>query len=401
MLTLPDKVSFSFPTAIDFGIGVRRGVAPMFKERGCKRPLIVTDAGLAKLPLIHDLEVLFSGDGLEPQVFSGIVGNPVESQVKAGITAYREGGCASIIAVGGGAAMDVAKVIGVMVNHPGEIFDYEDGKPDGLPVDKELPLLVCLPTTAGTGSEVGRSSVISEDESKVKRIIFSPRMMPEKVFADPELTLQLPAKITAATGIDALTHLLEAYLAKGYHPMCDGIALEGIRMVSESLKICCDFAMLDDDEVDLEGEAGIAAHAAARGQMMLAALMGAVAFQKGLGMNHSCAHALSTVCDLHHGLANGMVLPYSMDFNERGVPEKFRRIEMMAGIPSFGFGKWVRTLKADIGLPGGLSECGVTMDHVDELVAVSLKDPCHQLNPVDVTADDFRNVFILAMDSDD
>ena len=398
MLDLPDSVTFNFPTPILFGLGVRREIGPYLKENGMKRPLIVTDQGIAPLPMLHDLKVLLEGDGLEPQIFSDMGGNPVKTHVLKGVEAYRAGGCDSVIAVGGGAPIDVAKVVALMAHHPGDLYDYEDGNPDAPPVDQHIPLLVAVPTTAGTGSEVGRSSVISEDGTGVKRIIFSPRLMPSKVFADPELTLGLPAKITAATGMDALTHLLEAYLAKGYHPMCDGIALEGIQMVHDSLKQCVDFAMLDEDELDIEGEMGLEAHAKARSQMLLAALMGAVAFQKGLGVNHSCAHALSTVCDMHHGLANAMMLPFCMDFNERAVPEKFRKIEMIAGIPDGQFAVWLRHLKGDLGMPEGLCDLGVTEDMVEELVAVAMKDPCHQLNPCPVTEDDFRNMFILALE---
>lgn len=398
MLDLPESVTFNFPTPIEFGLGVRRNIGPFLKANGVTKPLIVTDEGIASLPLIHDLKVLLEGDGLEPSVFSDMGGNPVKSHVTKGVAAYKSAGCDGIVAVGGGAPMDVAKVVGLMAHHPGDVFDYEDGRPDAPPVDQPMPILVAVPTTAGTGSEVGRSSVISEEDTHVKRIIFSPRMMPTKVFGDPELTLGLPAKITAATGLDALTHLLEAYLAKGYHPMCDGIALEGIRMVHDSLKQCVDFALLDEDELDLEGEMGLHAHAKARSEMLLAALMGAVAFQKGLGVNHSCAHALSTVCDMHHGLANGMMLPFCMDFNERAVPEKFRRIELAAAIPEGQFGVWLRHLKGDVGLPEGLSQIGVTEDQIEDLVAVAMKDPCHQLNPSPVSEEDFRNMFILALD---
>ena len=397
MLELPSGISrYSFPTLIDFGVGARRNIAGELAARNLSKPLIVTDEALAKLSPVTGVKVLLEDAGLVVEVFAGVVGNPIKSQVTAGVEAFKAAGADSIVAIGGGAPVDVAKAIALMVNHPGDLFDYEDGKEDGRAVDQEIPFLVAVPTTAGTGSEVGRSAVVSDDESHVKKIIFSPRLLPQHVFADPELTLGLPANLTASTGMDALTHLVEAYLAKGFHPMCDGIALEGIRLVAKSLKQCVDFALLGD-ELDMDGEAGIEAAVAARSWMLSASIMGAVAFQKGLGVTHSCAHALSTVCDMHHGLANGIMIPYTMAFNQEAVPEKFEVLAELVEDTHHSFLFWLEHLRDEIGIPKFLCDVGVSIDQLDELVDCAMGDPCHQLNPREVTRDDMTQLFVLAI----
>ena len=307
-------------------------------------------------------------------------GNPVENDVNQGVRAFKDHEADSIVMIGGGATLDVGKAVALMAYHPGSLFDYEDGKPDALPTDQPFPFMIAIPTTAGTGSEVGRSSVISENESKAKKIIFSPKMLPNLVIADPELTLALPASITAATGVDALTHLLEAFLAKGFHPMCDGIALEGIRLVGESLVI----AVKEPSDID------------ARAKMLAASLMGAVAFQKGLGVNHSCAHALSTVYDTHHGLANALVLKACMEFNYAQVPERFERIaqalDLASGSEVFTF---ISELNKAIGIPKGLSELGIEIN--ERLLDVAQADICHQSNPRVVSRNDFKMLYEASM----
>ncbi len=386
-----DTVQYNFPTLVHFGAGARHGIPEILRAQSCNRPLLVTDKGLAGLPVFSDFKALLVEAGLKVATFSEILGNPVESQVIAGTKVFREQEADSVLALGGGAAMDVGKSIALMAYHPGELFDYEDGKPDGRPVDQKLPYVITIPTTAGTGSEVGRSSVISEDKSKVKRIIFSARMMPNAAVVDPELTLALPAKITAATGADALSHLTEAYLVDAVHPLCDGIALEGIRLVAENLQASVQFAAAK--------EGATPEHVEARGAMMNAALMGATAFQKGLGVTHSCAHALSIVCDLHHGLANGILLPYTMAFNESAAPQKFARMSLAAGLtPGEGtFVAWLRELNRAIGIPATLAEVGIKPDHLNALVEHAVKDPCHPFNPRKVSAADFTNLFSEAL----
>ena len=226
---------FSFPTPIHFGPGVRAQLADFLKSNGVKRPLIVTDKGVAQLPMHAEMLEALNGAGLKAASFSGVWGNPVKSQVTEGVKAFKSHEADGIVGLGGGAALDVAKAIALMATHPGDLFDYEDEKPGARPIDGPIPFWVAVPTTSGTGSEVGRSSVVSDDQTHIKKIIFSPKLLAKAVFADPELTIELPAPVTAATGMDALTHCVEAYLAKGYHPICDGIALEGLRQASQYL----------------------------------------------------------------------------------------------------------------------------------------------------------------------
>ena len=385
----PGIARYNFPTPIDFGVGARQKIVDELKARSLSRPLIVTDQFLSKLVPVTGINQMLEDAGLSPGIFDGVAGNPVKSQVLAGAEAFHQHGADAIVAIGGGAPVDVAKAIALMVYHPGDLFDYEDGKVDAPPVDKEIPYLVAVPTTAGTGSEVGRSAVVSDDESHIKKIIFSPRLLPEHVFADPELLLGLPAKLTAATGMDALTHLVEAYVAKGYHPMCDGIALEGIRLVQESLQLCVDYAN--------SGEGSTDQHLAARSWMLNASIMGAVAFQKGLGVTHSCAHALSTVCDLHHGLANGIMVPFAMAFNQEAVPEKFKEMAAAAGLSDDGFVDWLDELREGVGIPKYLSAVGVSAEHLDSLVDHAMADPCHQLNPRAVSREEMRAIFVQAL----
>lgn len=375
---------FSFPTLIHFGPGVRHQVRDFLKSHSVRRPLIVTDRGVAKLSFLHEMANQFNESGLKCEIFSEVWGNPVESQVTAGVQAFRSHDADSIIGIGGGAALDVAKAIALMATHPGKIFDYEDEKPGSLPIDKDIPFWIALPTTAGTGSEVGRSTVISDEKTHVKKIIFSPKLLAKAVFADPELTVALPPSITAATGMDALTHCVESYLAKGYHPICDGIALEGIRLAALHLEKAV------HEPQNLE----------ARGGMLMSSMMGAIAFQKGLGLTHSCAHALSTVADLHHGLANGIMINYALAFNIPSVPERFERIAATVGLKEQS-GKaviqWLEDLKAKVGIPRSLIEAGVRMDQLERLATLSIEDSCHQSNPRQCTREDFVKIFHEAL----
>jgi hypothetical protein len=267
-----------------------RAVAQHLLAQGLKRPLIVTDRALGALPVLAEFKTHLAG--LEVAVFAGVFGNPTASQVMEGAAAFKAHRADCVIGFGGGAALDVAKVVGIAATHQGHILEYVWDHPQVRPIDRDLPYFVAMPTTSGTGSEVGRSAVISEDDTHLKRIVFSPKVLARIVFADPELTLALPAHVTAATGMDALTHNIESYLSPAYHPLCDGIALEGTRIAARSL-------------VTAVQEPG---NLQARGDMMMASMMGAIAFQKDLGAVHSCAHALGAVCDLHHGLANALMI---------------------------------------------------------------------------------------------
>lgn len=375
--------TYSFPTTIHYGPGARAKIADALSAAGVKRPLIVTDEVVAGLDFLRAIERDLSRN-FEVAVWSGGGGNPVKSQVDEGVEAFREHDGDAVIAIGGGAPIDVAKAVALMVHHPGDLFDYEDGKPDARVADQPIPFQIAVATTAGTGSEVGRSSVISENDSKAKKIIYSPRLLPDVAIADPELTLALPARPTAATGMDALTHNVEAFVARGYHPMADGIALEAMRMIARSLRT----AVHEPTDID------------ARGDMILASLMGAVAFQKGLGVTHSLAHPLSTVCDMHHGLANGIMLPHAMAFYAPAVPERFARMAEAVGAPAQdadGFVRWLEELRDDIKIPAKLGGEGVSEAHLDDLVHWAWLDVCHPLGPRAATKDDLRNLYLQAM----
>jgi hypothetical protein len=377
---------FSFPTDIFFGPGSRKQLAQTLFEAQGTRPLLVTDRDLAKLSLTQELvqDLENSPTPLEVRVFSEIWGNPTKAQVELGVKSFKAHKADAVIALGGGAAMDVAKAVALMVHHEGDLFDYVDGMENIRPIDQAIPFMVALPTTAGTGSEVGRSAVISDDQTQLKKIIFSAKLLPKKVLADPELTLSLPPKITAQTGMDALTHLVEAYLAKGYHPLCDGIALEGLKLVSKSLREC----VLNGKDLD------------SRADMLLASMMGAIAFQKGLGVTHSCAHALSAVCSLHHGLANAILIPFCMDFNADQEPEKFSTMAKIWGTKQSaakGFVPLLKDLKKDLGIPQFLAEVGVDRKDIERLVDIAFSDPCHLLNPKSVSKKDLAKIFAEAL----
>lgn len=386
---LGEIVQYNFPTRIRTGFGARLEIGEYLRSSDIKRPLLVTDRELSKLPIPAEIMSILSKAGLAPALFDGVAGNPVESHVKAGVDSFKKHGADAVVALGGGAAMDVAKAVALMAHHPGTLFDYEDGKPDALPADREIPHFITVPTTAGTGTEVGRSTVISDDATHAKKIIFSPRLLARSVFADPELIMGLPAGVTAATGMDALTHLVEAYLSRGFHPLCDGIALAGVTLVKESLQACVEYARAKDSS---------AGHRNARALMLNAAMMGGVAFQKGLGAVHSCAHPLSTVFDMHHGLANGIMLPYVMSFNAETVPERMTDLARACGLSNPGaaaFIRWIEELKEKIGIPAGLKGLA-SPDRLPELVGLAVLDVCHANNPRACTAADFQNLYQAA-----
>jgi len=369
--------SFSFPTAIRFGAGARKEVAAHLLQAGLRRPLLVTDRALAALPVLDEFKSHLGA--LDVAVYSGVAGNPTASQVAQGAAMFKAHGADSVIGFGGGAALDVAKVVGLAATHEGGILEYAWDHPQVRAIARPLPYFVALPTTAGTGSEVGRSSVISEDETHLKRVIFSPQLLAKIVFADPELTLGLPAHVTAATGMDALTHNVESYLSPAYHPLCDGIALEGARIAARSL-------------VRAVAEPS---HLQARSDMMMASMMGAIAFQKDLGAVHACAHALGAVCDLHHGLANALMIDTVMAWNHEAVPEKFDELAHVCKVPGGGkaFAPWLKSLKERIGLHGTLATHGVKREQFGRLAEIALADVCHKTNPRSCTRADFERLF--------
>jgi alcohol dehydrogenase class IV len=372
---------FAFPTAINFGAGARKLVAAQLLDQGCKRPLIVTDRALAALPVLAEFRTHLGG--LDVAVFDGVFGNPTCAQVMAGAAAFKAHGADSVIGFGGGAALDVAKVVGVAATHDGDILEYVWDHPQVRPITHELPYFVALPTTSGTGSEVGRSSVVSENDTHIKRTVFSPRILARAVFADPELTLALPAGITAATGMDALTHNIESYLSPAWHPMCDGIALEGLRLGARALVT----AVRDPGNLQ------------ARADMMMSSLMGAVAFQKDLGGVHACAHALGAVADLHHGLANALMIDTVLHWNHEAVPEKFDELAHAAGVPGGGFAfvTWLKHLKQQIGIQGGLATHGVTEAMLPRMAALAEADFTNGTNPRKATAADYERLLRQAL----
>jgi alcohol dehydrogenase class IV len=375
--------TFSFPTEIHFGPGARKEVAAHLQSAGVKRPLIVTDRGVAALPMTAN----FGGDlrvgGLDPSLFSSVWGNPTASQVAAGVHAYREHHCDGVIGFGGGAALDVAKAVALMATHEGDVLEYAWDHPQVRPIRAALPWFIALPTTAGTGSEVGRSAVISHDTTHVKKIIFSPALLARAVFADPELTLALPPNITAATGMDALAHNAESYLSPAYHPLCDGIALEGARLAAHALPV----AVKDGKNID------------ARSDMLMASMMGAIAFQKDLGAVHSGAHALGTVLNLHHGLAIGVLFDHVMRFNAPAAETRLAELARVcgAGVNAGDFVAWLTRLKAEIGIPAKLSQVGARPEHIGPLVDVAIADTCHKTNPRPCTREDFEAIFRAAL----
>lgn len=388
--------TFSFPTPIHFGPGARRLTASYLRARHIARPLVVTDRGLAALPVFADF--LRELAAFETGVFSGIEGNPTRSQAMDGAAAFKRHRADAVIGVGGGAALDVAKAVALMAVHDGDILEYAWDHPQVRRITAPLPCLVAVPTTSGTGSEVGRSAVISDDVTHVKRIVFSPALLARAVFADPELTLDLPPAVTAATGMDALTHNVESYLSPAYHPICDGIALEGARIAAHALPT----AVRQGHDL------------AARSDMMMASMMGAIAFQKDLGAVHSCAHALSTIAGLHHGLANGIMIDHVMRFNLPAATSKLAELARVVKAPGGDAGSdgaraqafvdWLVALKRDIGIPAQLAGAAgaggarrVTRDDVARLTEIATADTCHRTNPRPCTAEDFRHLFDAAL----
>jgi alcohol dehydrogenase class IV len=375
---------FAFPTPIHFGAGARKLVAAHLLEQGVKRPLIVTDRALAQLPVMAEFRSHLGG--LDIAVYDGVFGNPTCAQVMGGAAAFKAHGADAVIGFGGGAALDVAKVVSVAATHEGDILEYVWDHPQVRPIVNALPYFIALPTTSGTGSEVGRSAVVSENDTHHKRTVFSAKILARAVFADPELTFALPAHVTAATGMDALTHNIESYLSPAYHPLCDGIALEGLRVGARAL------ATAVKEPANLQ----------ARADMMMSSMMGAIAFQKDLGSVHACAHALGAVVDMHHGLANALMIDTVLDWNREVVPAKFDEMAHVVGVNSSagggtGFIAWLRQLKADIGITGGLAQRGVTLDHLPRLIPLATTDFTGGTNPRPATEADYERLFRAAM----
>jgi alcohol dehydrogenase class IV len=376
-------LQYNFPTTVRFGIGSSKELPEYLFKHHVSRPLIVTDPTVADLDFFKEIIKDLKETGIFPEVFSDIHKNPVKSDVYAGTDVYDHSMRNGIVGIGGGAALDVARAIVLRVHHREDLFKYDDLIGGDVYVTNDVPHFVTIPTTAGTGSEVGRSAIIADDETHQKKILFSPKLLAKTVFADPALTFALPPSITAATGMDALTHNMEAYLAKMYHPMCEGIALEGISLIHQSIR-----------------KAVLAPDPESRSRMLLGSLMGAVAFQKGLGVVHSLAHPLSSLLDTHHGLANAVNIPYGMRFNIAGNEHKFRRIAEVLELKEHtgeAVVKYLFDLNADIGIPHHLRDIGVKPEHLDTLADLAIADFAHPNNPKPVTRADFRKLYEEAL----
>jgi alcohol dehydrogenase class IV len=379
-----DKVyQYNFPTTIRFGADAVKELGDYLKTNNLARPLIVTDPVVAQLGFFKNILQDLNNKGISVEVFSDIHKNPVKSDVYKGGDAYDQSNRDSIIGIGGGAALDVARAILLRINHREDLFKYDDLIGGDVYVTNDVPHFITIPTTAGTGSEVGRSAIIADDETHQKKILFSPKLLAKIVFADPMLTMELPAAVTAATGMDALTHNMEAYIAKMPHPMCEGIALEGISLIHQSIERAVNKPGLES-----------------RSNMLIASLMGAVAFQKGLGVVHSLAHPLSSLLDTHHGLANAVNLPYGMEFNIEGSEDKFKRMAKTLNLKDengMGVVNYLFELNSKVGIPHKLSAIGVKQEHIETLADLALADFAHPNNPKPVSRENFRDLYQKAL----
>jgi alcohol dehydrogenase class IV len=380
--------NWNYPTSVRFGVGRVAELPAACKELGLQRPLLVTDPGLRALPMIADAMQALRGAGLGDAVFSDIRANPVGGNVEDGVTAYQAARCDGIIAFGGGSALDVGKTIALMVGQTRPVWDFEDREDWYTRVNVAgMAQIIAVPTTAGTGSEVGRASVILDEATHIKKIIFHPKMQPAVVIADPALTAGLPPRITAATGMDALAHNLEAFCAPGFHPMADGIALEAMRMIREWLPVAV------EDGSNL----------VARAHMLAAASMGATAFQKGLGAIHSLSHPVGALYNAHHGETNGVVMPYVLHFNRPAIEARMTRLARYLGLPNPGFEavlEWIMQLRKAIGIPDTLAQLGVRESDLDRLVPMAVDDPSTGGNPRPAGHAQMREMFVKAIRGD-
>ena len=384
-MSVPNR-NWSYPTAIKFGVGRISELAQHCREAGIATPLFVTDKALAALPITAQALDVLDAEGLGRAVFSEVDPNPNEGNMAAGIAAYRAGGHDGVICFGGGSALDLGKMIALMAGQRADlsVWDLEDVDDWWTRADAaKIAPIVAVPTTAGTGSEVGRAGVLTNSATHKKKIIFHPALMPKVTICDPALTVGMPKFITAGTGMDALAHCLEAYSSPFYHPMSQGIALEGMRLVLENLP------RAHADGTDIE----------ARAHMMSAAAMGAVAFQKGLGAIHSLSHPVGAVYGTHHGTTNAVVMPMVLAFNRPAIEERIERAAAYLGIAGGfdGFMDRILALRAELGIPANLTAMGVEAARLDELTEMALEDPSCGGNPIPMTRENTRALFDACM----
>lgn len=374
-----------YPTNIHFGIGQIAGLPARCAELGIHKPLLVTDPGLATLPIVKNAVASNQAAGIPTHVFADIKPNPIDENIFAGVSAYRNDEHDGIIAFGGGSGLDAGKSIALIAENDCDLWDFDVMNPafDSTRA-ANMPPIIAIPTTAGTGSEVGRATAVIQQNTQSKRILLHPGILPSMVIADPELTVGLPPHITAATGMDALSHSLEAYCGTDYHPMADGIALESMRLIHDWLPTAV------QDGQNLE----------ARSHMLAAASMGAAAFQKALGAIHSLSHPLGAVFDIHHGLANAILMPYVLRYNRPAIEDKMIRLARYLGLPHASFNTvldWILALRADIGIPHTLAGLDIDESRLDELANMAVADPCTPENPQPITAKAFREIYVAAL----
>lgn len=373
------KANWNYPTSVRFGAGRIKELPEALQAAGIAKPLLVTDAGLVNLPVTQSTLQLLRDAGIETGVFADVKPNPIAANVNAGIEVLRQGGHDGVIAFGGGSGLDLGKMVAFMAGQSRPVWDFEDIGDWWTRADADaIAPIVAVPTTAGTGSEVGRASVITNSQSHEKKIIFHPRVLPSVVICDPELTVGMPRAITAGTGLDAFAHCVEAFSSPHYHPMSQGIALEGMRLVIENLPR----AYHDGGDID------------ARAQMMSAAMMGAVAFQKGLGAIHALSHPIGAIHHTHHGTTNAVCMPAVLALNAPVIRDRFDRAAPYLGIEGGfdGFRDFVDGFNDSLGIPKRMSALGVTDPDMDKLIEGALKDPSCGGNPVELTAANIRSL---------
>lgn len=380
----PSIAAWSFPTRILYGVGAAGTTPDEAKKLGATKALIVTDPGVRSAGIVEPVEKALADAGIESSVFDGISSNPLESEVLGAADAFTKSKADLVVAIGGGSPLDVGKLVRLAATHPMPLAQYDDAVGGDAKVTEAMPPMIAIPTTAGTGSEVGRSGVVTIQATNRKTVIFAPSLIPSVAILDPEVTATMPPRTTAATGMDALTHCIEAYCAIGDHPMADAIALEGIALIAKHLEN----AVHDGKDLD------------ARGAMLKASMMGAVAFQKGLGACHSLAHPLSAEHGMHHGLANALCLPAVLDFNRSAIPSKVSIVARLLGARggdketlAFECAGAVRALRKKTGLPDGLEAAEIPEDDLERLAGLAFEDVCHQLNPRPCSVEDLASLY--------
>ena len=377
--------NWNYPTAMHIGEGRIREIADVCKAHGINSPLVVTDEGAVTLPFTAEILEICTAGGLDVALFSDVPSNPTDGCVEAGAQVFRNGKHDGVIALGGGSGLDAGKAIALLAGQSRSLGDFEDVGDNWLRANEGIIApTIAVPTTAGTGSEVGRASVITFTETHEKKIIFHPKMMPVAVISDPALTVGLPAGLTAATGVDAFTHCFEAYCAPGFHPMADGIALEGMRLIKEWLPV----AYADGSNIE------------ARTHMLVAGSMGATAFQKGLGAVHALSHPVGAVYNAHHGLANAIFLPYVMEVNRPVIEEKMVHLASYLRLEGGyeGVLAWVLKLRRDLGIPAGAESLGLKKDDIPMLAEAALNDPTMGGNPQPLTTDQLAALYMRSLD---